>query len=156
MHEEAGLDLLMEFANINCAYNLMPEDLCTMILLCDALSCAAAPRSTTSSPGGGHGIDNVDLSAVTEFGCHVLNALTVNTIVAVEHGIALLAVMAKNVAQASASIKAENKASDSSWSKKTLMMRKTCLKLSINMTDDPNTADDGMLWFTCVGPRSFY
>ncbi|KAL5778998.1 hypothetical protein ACOSQ2_009735 [Xanthoceras sorbifolium] len=78
MHEEAGLDLLMEFANINCAYNLMPEDLCTMILLCDALSCAAAPRSTTR----------------------------LNTIVAVEHGIALLAVMAKNVAQASASIKA--------------------------------------------------
>ncbi|KAL5776514.1 hypothetical protein ACOSP7_009440 [Xanthoceras sorbifolium] len=81
MHEEAGLDLLMEFANINCAYNLMPEDLCTMILLCDALSCAAAPRSTT-------------------------RCLSLNTIVAVEHGIALLAVMAKNVAQASASIKA--------------------------------------------------
>lgn len=54
----------------------------------------------------GVGIDNVDLQAATEFGCLVVNAPTANTIAAAEHGIALLAAMARNVAQADASMKA--------------------------------------------------
>lgn len=54
----------------------------------------------------GVGIDNVDLQAATELGCLVVNAPTANTIAAAEHGIALLAAMARNVAQADASIKA--------------------------------------------------
>ncbi|KAL1300020.1 hypothetical protein AAHE18_18G150000 [Arachis hypogaea] len=52
------------------------------------------------------GIDNVDLQAATEYGCLVVNAPTANIIAAAEHGIALLAAMARNVAQADASIKA--------------------------------------------------
>lgn len=54
----------------------------------------------------GVGIDNVDLQAATEFGCLVVNAPTANTVAAAEHGIALLTAMARNVAQADASIKA--------------------------------------------------
>lgn len=54
----------------------------------------------------GVGIDNVDLSAATEHGCLVVNAPTANTVAAAEHGIALLTAMARNVAQADASIKA--------------------------------------------------
>lgn len=54
----------------------------------------------------GVGIDNVDLAAATEFGCLVVNAPTANTVAAAEHGIALLAAMARNVAQADASVKA--------------------------------------------------
>lgn len=54
----------------------------------------------------GVGIDNVDLAAATEHGCLVVNAPTANTVAAAEHGIALLAGMARNVAQADASIKA--------------------------------------------------
>ncbi|KAH6800644.1 D-3-phosphoglycerate dehydrogenase [Perilla frutescens var. hirtella] len=54
----------------------------------------------------GVGIDNVDLQTVTELGCLVMNAPTMNTIVAAEHGIALLTSMARNVTQADASIKA--------------------------------------------------
>lgn len=54
----------------------------------------------------GVGIDNVDLHAATEFGCLVVNAPTANTVAAAEHGIALMAAMARNVAQADASIKA--------------------------------------------------
>nr|GEY53429.1 D-3-phosphoglycerate dehydrogenase 2, chloroplastic [Tanacetum cinerariifolium] len=54
----------------------------------------------------GVGIDNVDLQAATEFGCLVVNAPTANTIAAAEHGIALLSAMARNVAQADASMKA--------------------------------------------------
>ncbi|PON39442.1 D-isomer specific 2-hydroxyacid dehydrogenase, catalytic domain containing protein, partial [Trema orientale] len=54
----------------------------------------------------GVGIDNVDLTAATEFGCLVVNAPIANTIGVVEHGIALLAAIARSVAQAYASIKA--------------------------------------------------
>lgn len=54
----------------------------------------------------GVGIDNVDLPAATEHGCLVVNAPTANTIAAAEHGIALLTAMARNIAQADASVKA--------------------------------------------------
>ncbi|GLJ56008.1 hypothetical protein SUGI_1202500 [Cryptomeria japonica] len=53
----------------------------------------------------GVGIDNVDLHAATEYGCLVVNAPTANTVAATEHGIALLVAMARNVPQASASMK---------------------------------------------------
>jgi D-3-phosphoglycerate dehydrogenase / 2-oxoglutarate reductase len=54
----------------------------------------------------GVGIDNVDLAAATEHGCLVVNAPTANTVAAAEHGIALMAAMARNIAQADASLKA--------------------------------------------------
>jgi D-3-phosphoglycerate dehydrogenase len=54
----------------------------------------------------GVGIDNVDLQAATEVGCLVVNAPTANTVAAAEHGIALLTALARNVAPASASMKA--------------------------------------------------
>lgn len=54
----------------------------------------------------GVGIDNVDLQAATEVGCLVVNAPTANTVAAAEHGIALLTALARNVAQANASMKA--------------------------------------------------
>ena len=37
----------------------------------------------------GVGIDNVDMSVATEYGCLVVNAPTANTVAAAEHGIAL-------------------------------------------------------------------
>ncbi|XP_059304034.1 D-3-phosphoglycerate dehydrogenase 3, chloroplastic-like [Lycium ferocissimum] len=114
---EAGLKLLKEFANVDCSYNLSPEELCTKISLCDALvvrSGTKVSREIFESSGGrlkvvgraGVGIDNVDLAAATEHGCLVVNAPTANTVAAAEHGIALLTAMARNVAQADASIKA--------------------------------------------------
>lgn len=54
----------------------------------------------------GVGVDNVDLAAATEHGCLVVNAPTANTVAAAEHGVALLCALARNVAQADASIKA--------------------------------------------------
>ncbi|KAK9165826.1 hypothetical protein Scep_001017 [Stephania cephalantha] len=99
----AGLDLLKTFANVDCSYNLTQEELCTKISLCDAL----IVRSGTKVVGrAGVGIDNVDLSAATEHGCLVVNAPTANTVAAAEHGIALITAMARNVAQADASVKA--------------------------------------------------
>ncbi|XP_010526972.1 PREDICTED: D-3-phosphoglycerate dehydrogenase 1, chloroplastic [Tarenaya hassleriana] len=114
---EAGVKLLEEFANVDCSFNMTPEELNTKISLCDALivrSGTKVGREVFESSRGrlkvvgraGVGIDNVDLSAATEFGCLVVNAPTANTIAAAEHGIALLAAMARNVAQADASVKA--------------------------------------------------
>ncbi|KAJ4963022.1 hypothetical protein NE237_022961 [Protea cynaroides] len=114
---QAGLDLLKGFANVDCSYNLSQEELCTKISLCDALivrSATKVTREVFESSGGrlkvvgraGVGIDNVDLSAATEHGCLVVNAPTANTVAAAEHGISLLAAMARNIAQADASVKA--------------------------------------------------
>lgn len=114
---EAGLDLLRSFANVDCSYNLSQEELCTKISLCDAIIVRSGTKVTRevfeSSDGrlhvvgrAGVGIDNVDLAAATEYGCLVVNAPTANTIAAAEHGIALLSAMARNVAQADASLKA--------------------------------------------------
>ncbi|GLJ16440.1 hypothetical protein SUGI_0279720 [Cryptomeria japonica] len=114
---EAGLELLRSVANVDCSYNLSPEELCTKISLCDALIVRSGTKVTRdvfeSSNGrlkvvgrAGVGIDNVDLQSATEFGCLVVNAPTANTVAAAEHGIALLASMARNVPMADASMKA--------------------------------------------------
>ncbi|EYU21248.1 hypothetical protein ABFS82_09G130300 [Erythranthe guttata] len=114
---EAGLDLLRSFGNVECLYSLSQEDLCAKISECDALIVRSGTKVTRqvfeAAKGklkvvgrAGVGIDNVDLQAATEFGCLVVNAPTANTIAAAEHGIALLAGMARNVAQADASMKA--------------------------------------------------
>lgn len=114
---QAGLDLLKDFANVDCSYNLSQEELCTKISLCDALIVRSGTKVTRevfeSSSGrlkvvgrAGVGIDNVDLAAATEHGCLVVNAPTANTVAAAEHGIALLTAMSRNIAQADASVKA--------------------------------------------------
>ena len=41
-----------------------------------------------------------------QYGCLVVNAPTANTVAAAEHGIALIAALSRNVAQADASVKA--------------------------------------------------
>ncbi|TYH11923.1 hypothetical protein ES288_A06G024700v1 [Gossypium darwinii] len=114
---DAGIQLLKTFANVDCSYNLSPEELCTKISLCDALIVRSGTKVTRevfeSAMGrlkvvgrAGVGIDNVDISAATEHGCLVVNAPTANTIAAAEHGIALLTAVSRNVAQADASVKA--------------------------------------------------
>ncbi|KAG8066482.1 hypothetical protein GUJ93_ZPchr0004g38911 [Zizania palustris] len=113
----AGLELLREFANVDCSYGLSPEELRAKISLCDALivrSGTKVGRDVFEASAGrlrvvgraGVGIDNVDLAAATEHGCLVVNAPTANTVAAAEHGIALLTAMSRNIAQADASLKA--------------------------------------------------
>ncbi|XP_031105556.1 D-3-phosphoglycerate dehydrogenase 1, chloroplastic-like [Ipomoea triloba] len=113
---DAGLELLRGFGDVDCAYDLSPEELCAKISEFDALIVRSGTKVTRqvfeAAKGrlkvvgrAGVGIDNVDLQAATEFGCLVVNAPTANTIAAAEHGIALLASMARNVAQADASTK---------------------------------------------------
>nr|BAD37553.1 putative D-3 [Oryza sativa Japonica Group]BAD37570.1 putative D-3 [Oryza sativa Japonica Group] len=116
---DAGLELLRRFANVDCAYELTAEELRAKVSLVDALVVRSATRVTRevfeAARGrlrvvgrAGVGIDNVDLQAATEAGCLVVNAPTANTVAAAEHAIALLAAMARNVAQADASLKAES------------------------------------------------
>ncbi|CAL9755717.1 unnamed protein product [Musa acuminata subsp. burmannicoides] len=111
-----GLDLLKGFADVDCAYNLSPEELRAKIALCDALivrSGTKVGRDVFEASGGrlrvvgraGVGIDNVDLAAATEHGCLVVNAPTANTVAAAEHGIAMLTAMARNIARSDASMK---------------------------------------------------
>lgn len=113
----AGIELLEKVATVDCSYNLSQEDLCAKISECDALIVRSGTKVTRevleASKGrlkvvgrAGVGIDNVDLQAATEVGCLVVNAPTANTVAAAEHGISLLTAMARNVAQASASMKA--------------------------------------------------
>ncbi|CAL0308597.1 unnamed protein product [Lupinus luteus] len=113
---EAGLQVLRSYGNVECVYDLSQQDLCTKISTCDALIVRSGTKVTREvfEAGKGRlkvvgragvGIDNVDLQAATEFGCLVVNAPTANTIAAAEHGIALLAAMARNISQADASIK---------------------------------------------------
>ncbi|CAI5500296.1 unnamed protein product [Closterium sp. Naga37s-1] len=112
----AGIDLLKKIANVDCSYNLTPEELCAKISLCDALIVRSGTKVTRevfeASNGrlkvvgrAGVGIDNVDLHAATEAGCLVVNAPTANTVAAAEHGIALLTAMSRNISQADASMK---------------------------------------------------
>lgn len=116
---EAGLDLLRSFGNVDCSYDLSTEKLCEKISSCDALivrSGTKVTRQVLEAAKGrlkvvgraGVGIDNVDLQAATQLGCLVVNAPTANTVAAAEHAIALIAAMARNVAQADASMKAGN------------------------------------------------
>uniref|UniRef100_A0A7C9A7B6 D-3-phosphoglycerate dehydrogenase n=1 Tax=Opuntia streptacantha TaxID=393608 RepID=A0A7C9A7B6_OPUST len=114
---EAGLEVLREFGDVDCLYDLSPQDLASKISNYDALivrSGTKVTRDVLEAAKGrlkvvgraGVGIDNVDLQAATEFGCLVVNAPTANTVAAAEHGIALLTAMSRNIAQADASIKA--------------------------------------------------
>ncbi|XP_021747468.1 D-3-phosphoglycerate dehydrogenase 1, chloroplastic-like [Chenopodium quinoa] len=114
---EAGLAVLREYGEVDCIYDLTPEDLCKNISKYDALIVRSGTKVNRAvfeaAKGGlkvvgraGVGIDNVDLQAATEHGSLVVNAPTANTIAAAEHGIALLTSMARNVAQADASMKA--------------------------------------------------
>src|SRR3989442_406534 len=55
----------------------------------------------------GVGVDNIDVAAATARGIVVMNAPDGNTITTAEHTIALLVALARNVAQANSSVKAD-------------------------------------------------
>ena len=113
---QAGLDMLAEYGNVDTSYDMSPADLQAKISLCDAVVIRSAttitPEVIKAAKGrlkvvgrAGVGIDNVDLASATENGVMVVNAPNANTVAAAEHGIALLCALARNVAQADASMK---------------------------------------------------
>jgi D-3-phosphoglycerate dehydrogenase / 2-oxoglutarate reductase len=114
---EAGLAVLREFVDVECAYGMSSAELLAKAAQFDALIVRSGTKVTREVLEAGRGrlrvvgragvgIDNVDLQAATEAGCLVVNAPTANTVAAAEHGIALLASMARNVSQADAALKA--------------------------------------------------
>lgn len=112
-----GLDLLGTIGDVDASYDLTPEQLLERVKTVDAIVIRSATKVTRAvfeaSAGrlrvvgrAGVGIDNVDLTAASEYGCLVVNAPTANTVAAAEHGIALLTALARNVSQADAALKA--------------------------------------------------
>jgi D-3-phosphoglycerate dehydrogenase len=112
-----GVDMLKAVGDVECAYGLSPAELQAKIKSVDAIvirSATQVDRALIEASEGrlkvvgraGVGIDNVDLAAASESGCLVVNAPTANTVAAAEHGVALLCALARNVAQADASMKA--------------------------------------------------
>ncbi|KAK2075717.1 hypothetical protein QBZ16_001458 [Prototheca wickerhamii] len=116
-----GVEMLKDVADVKTALNMSKEELLDVISQADALVIRSATKARPfvtrevfeASKGrlrvvgrAGVGIDNVDLTAASENGCLVVNAPTANTVAAAEHGIALLTALARNVAQADASMKA--------------------------------------------------
>ncbi|XP_010438587.1 PREDICTED: D-3-phosphoglycerate dehydrogenase 1, chloroplastic-like [Camelina sativa] len=108
---EDGLKVLEGFANVDCSYNMTPEELYAKVSLCDALivhSETMVGRKVFEASRGrlkvvgraGAGFDNVGLRTATEFGCLVVKAPRPNSIAAAEHAIALMTAMAQAEAKA--------------------------------------------------------
>ena len=70
----------------------------------DAEAIAAGPRLRVVARAG-VGLDNVDVEAATKAGVMVVNAPASNVVSAAEHAVALLLALARNVPQASASLR---------------------------------------------------
>lgn len=69
--------------------------------LCEHLKCTGWPHSSERD-----GMPSLTRHVAGQYGCLVVNAPTANTVAAAEHGIALIAALSRNVAQADASVKA--------------------------------------------------
>ncbi|CAL5222430.1 g4792 [Coccomyxa viridis] len=125
---DPGIELLQQTGDAETAYNVAPDQPEERIKTADALIIRSATQETKEvfkAAGGrlkvvgraGDGIDNVDLASATDMsshphhgntlhGCLVLNAPTANTVVAAEHGTALICALSRNMAQADALVKA--------------------------------------------------
>ncbi len=112
---EEGIEILRREADVDNRIGLNPEDIIAIIGDYEALIVRSQTRVTADIIGAGKklqviaragvGIDNVDVEAATHFGVVVVNAPTGNTVSAAEHAIALLMASARNIPQASNSLK---------------------------------------------------
>ncbi|URD99687.1 D-3-phosphoglycerate dehydrogenase [Musa troglodytarum] len=94
-----GVDLLKGLADVDCAYNLSPEELRAKIGLCDALivrSGTKVDRDVFEASGGSSGAPGSGSTMWTS---------PPPPNMAAEHGIALLTAMARNIARSDASMK---------------------------------------------------
>jgi D-3-phosphoglycerate dehydrogenase len=112
---EEGLALLKEHFSVDVHTDLKENELMDIIKDYDAL----VVRSGTQVTGriieagkklkiigrAGTGVDNIDVDSATKKGIPVVNAPEGNTLAATEHTIAMLLALARNIPQASASLK---------------------------------------------------
>lgn len=111
-----GLRLLQTTLEVHERKGLSPEELRDMIGEYDALIVRSETKVTADLLAAGKklrvvaragvGVDNVDLNAATKLGIVVVNSPQGNINAAAEHTIALLMAVARNVGEASASLKA--------------------------------------------------
>ena len=126
---EVGIKIFEETPGIEVDVDtgLTPEELRGVIGQYDALVIRSATKVTADIieaarklrviGRAGIGLDNVDIPAASARGIVVMNAPEGNTITTAEHAIALLLALARNIPQATASLK------DGKWEKKKLQGR---------------------------------
>jgi D-3-phosphoglycerate dehydrogenase len=113
---EDGVKALEEFgAQVDVRLGMSPEELISAIGEYDAVvvrsetkiraEAIAAAKRLQIIGRAGIGVDNIDVDAATERGILVVNAPTGNIISAVEHTIALMLALARNIPQANASLR---------------------------------------------------
>ncbi len=120
-----GVDLLKTQAEVDVKRGLSPQELMDTLGDYDALIVRSETKVTREVIEAGHrlqviaragvGVDNIDVAAATSRGIAVVNAPTGNTIAAVEHTLALILALARNLPQAHQSLK------QGEWSRSSFM-----------------------------------
>ena len=110
-----GVELLKAQADVDVKRGLKLSELVEIMGEYDALVVRSETKVTAEVIGAGKrlqviaragiGVDNIDLEAATGQGIAVVNAPTGNTVAAVEHTMALMLALARNVPQAHQSLK---------------------------------------------------
>ena len=110
-----GVEFLKSQAEVDVKTGLKPQELMDIVGDYDALIVRSETKVTADVIRAGKklqviaragiGVDNIDLEAATSSGIAVVNAPTGNTIAAVEHTMALMLALARNVPQANQSVK---------------------------------------------------
>lgn len=112
---DLGVAKLREKALVDVKTDLTPQELVSIIPEYDALVVRSSSKVTRQVLEAGTnlkvvgragvGVDNIDVEAATERGVIVINAPEGNTISAAEHAIAMMTSLARNIPNASASMK---------------------------------------------------
>ncbi len=112
---EKGVQMLREVAQVDIQTGLSHEELVSIIGKYDALMVRSGTQVNAEVIEAGHnlkvvgragvGVDNIDVDKATELGILVINTPEGNTISAAEHTMALMLSLARNVPNASFSLK---------------------------------------------------
>lgn len=114
--EGIGILKAVKDFDVDCRYNLRPEELKAVIKDYDALIIRSATKVTSDIieaaarlkfiGRAGVGLDNVDLTAATKKGIVAMNTPAGNTTATAEHTMSLILALSRNIPQACASVKA--------------------------------------------------
>jgi len=112
---EEGIDILKEFCDVDVNTGLTEDQLADIIGNYDALLVRSGTEVTARVIDAGErlkfigragaGVDNIDTEAATRRGIIVANAPEGNTLAATEHTMAMMLSLARNIPQATASLK---------------------------------------------------
>ena len=113
---DEGVDILREYCDVDVKTGLSEEELVSIIGEYDGLLVRSGTQVTSVVieaadrlkfiGRAGAGVDNINLEAATKRGIIVANAPSGNTLAACEHTLAMMMSLARNIPQATASVKA--------------------------------------------------